>query len=171
MRIDVHIIPDTGLAVAVAANAPWALTAASAAFEAPATAVSGQLLLEKKSGKVTVSGTIAAEAERACERCGEDVRLALPIDVDLVYLPRPATESTAHPERELQDDELNSGFYEEEGLDIADVICEAVALALPMRITCDDAAACDERTAKLLADKGKSGETGHPAFAQLRNLR
>jgi uncharacterized metal-binding protein YceD (DUF177 family) len=50
----------------------------------------------------------------------------------------------------LSEEEMDVGWYAAGAIEVGDVLSEALALALPTRVTCSDDAACDARTASLL---------------------
>lgn len=105
-----------------------------------------------------------------CDRCGEPVDVRLESSETLRYQPEePVGATPGDPEEvELREDELDVGWYTDGTLSLADVVSEAIALALPMRNACEDTAGCDARTAKLL--EGASEQAGgHPGFAALKN--
>ena len=73
-------------------------------------------------------------------------------------------------ELELGDGDLNVGWFYEGKLDLSHVLEEAIALALPSRVACKDASACDNRTESMIKKVSDLPESGHPAFAALKNL-
>lgn len=168
MKITVSNIPDSvGLDVTVAPDKAWVRRAVERAIEAEGDA-SGTLLFMREVSKVVVTGTLGVTSKALpCERCGEMVPVAYDVDVDLTYLP--VTQApNAHIELELQEDDLDVGYYEDDEISVEDLVCEAIALELPARIECEDVAACDERTAKLIAERGAAGSPGDHPFAALK---
>lgn len=105
-----------------------------------------------------------------CDRCGEPVQVQLETKETLRYQPEdPSVPPGAeHEEVELEEDDLDVGWYRDGTLSLADVVSEAIALALPMRNVCEDTAGCDARTTKLLEGSAESAG-GHPGFAALKN--
>ena len=49
----------------------------------------------------------------------------------------PMVEDAPEEEHELHEEDLDIGWYEEGKIDLADVVCEAIVLDLPMVIHCD----------------------------------
>lgn len=182
MRIVVSQIPDAGRTIPVQGD--WAVAAARQALDADPQQLTGTLTLarhldldDKEDGRVVVTGHVAVAAKRECERCAEDLDLVVDADIDLMYAPLVKHEEPEEGEaKEVdEDDDIlpvheDDGWYEDDRLDLADVLCEAIALELGPRVVCADEAACDRRTAELLASKGTSGNPGHPAFAKLKGL-
>ena len=165
MRIDVAGIPDPGLQIDVDLGAEWVREAGHAVLEASPTRLAGQLDVRRGGGKrVVVRSRLEAAAPAVCDRCGDPTELVVRAQSELSYLPH---RDEPHAELELGVDDLDVGWYRQGQLQVADVLREALALALPSRVTCSDSAGCDARTQALLEQAGE--ETGgHPAFAALR---
>lgn len=172
MRIRVQNLPTEGQRVVAGLDAAWARAAAAEAIGVDPVALEAtfEVGAPDASGRVRVALAVRAEVGSACDRCTEDVTLRLDSSSALDYLPEaPAPSDDADDEVELAEDELDVGWYTDGHLALADILTEALALALPSRIVCDDAAACDARTEALLA-AASAGEPGHPAFAALKHL-
>lgn len=169
MRIPVESIPRTGRTITLGLGAEWSREAAAAALEVEASSLSGALELSPpKRGLVVVLARIEAGAACMCHRCGERFDLAVALDSQLRYAPiRPAT---GDEEVELQEEELEIGWYDNDELDLGAIVQEAIALALPARYTCPDAEACDARTQALLDVSGADTGGGHPGFSVLKDL-
>lgn len=161
-----HIHDSNGLRVAVSPDSAWVRAAVERALEVPGTAA-GQLHLSRTAGKVEVKGELQVTAAHPCERCGEDVPLALVAAVDLAFLPS-SHAPAAHHELELEAEDLDVGYYDDDTLDVEDLVCEAIALEMPSRVVCEDREACDGRTARLLAERGAAGSPGDHPFAALK---
>lgn len=166
MRIVVASIPDAGTAVEASITDPWVVQGIERGLGVEPTSATLSWRVTARGEEVLVAGTMRVEGSATCERCGEQVHLVLADDTELRYAPRAAAHATAE-EVELDADDLDIGFYEGGALHLSDVVAEAVALALPARITCADTIGCEERTAALLATQGSEGPQGHPAFAIL----
>ena len=103
-----------------------------------------------------------------CDRCGESTRVLLRDDFSLKYYPE---EALTEEELELAVDDLGVGWFQENTIDLGQVICEVVALSLPNRVVCVDGSSCDTRMNKLLGEAQVERLTGHPGFAALKGLR
>lgn len=171
VRITVSNLPPNGARFAFDAAAPWALRATAIALDAEPRSLTGALVVVATGGRVDVTGHVAASAARVCERCGEDAVVVVDTDVVLAYEPAAAVDDDVDTDVELADSKLDLGWYENDTLNLEDVVCEAVLLGVPVRVVCDDVVACDARTADLLRSKGSSGDPAHGAFARLKNLR
>jgi uncharacterized metal-binding protein YceD (DUF177 family) len=114
----------------------------------------GLITLQRATGKgvIRVSVRATAAAESSCDRCGEGCTLTAEVDTVLLYAP---TESEGRAfetnEIELDAGDLDVGWYSDAHIDLAEILQEALALALPPRVVCAEVAACDERTDALLA--------------------
>ena len=81
-------------------------------------------------------GRVHATLELPCGRCLEP--FALPVDqaFDLRY--QPHTVNTGEGERELEEDDLTTAFYEHDEIDLDHLMREQFHLALPMKPLCSD---------------------------------
>ncbi len=170
MNLIIDQIPERGRQIVLDTTTEWAMAAVSDTLGVLAESLSGKLQISSKAGRVSVSGELNTSATCECERCGESFRLALPVEVELLFDPAPSG-APVEEEEEVDEEELDIGWYQGNSLNLADVVTEAVALALPIRLECPDTEECDKRTAKLLAEKGRSGDSSHPGFAALSKLR
>lgn len=97
---------------------------------------SGFAELSQSTREITVSGHVATRMEIACDRCLEPAAIDLAADFSLLY--RPAALSPEHGEVLIAGEETKVGFYEGEGLELADVLREEVLLLLPMQRVCSE---------------------------------
>jgi uncharacterized metal-binding protein YceD (DUF177 family) len=141
------------------------------ALEGPLLSAEGQLRVSslQKGGRVDVRVTGRAVAQRACDRCSEAVELSVETDEQLLYFPEEDQRSVQVGELELKSEDLEVGWYRGGVLDLADVVREAFALAVPPRCVCVDEVACEARTQRLLGLAGAAG--AHGPFAGLGRLR
>ena len=58
-------------------------------------------------------------------------------DFDLQYVPR--TENVGEGERQVEEDDLGTSFYENDQIDLGHLITEQLQLAMPMKPLCTDA--------------------------------
>lgn len=87
-------------------------------------------------GRYRVAGHLAGEIELECSRCLEPFTLPVGADFDLRYVPR--TENVGEGEREVEEDDLATAFYDEDQIDLAHLIMEQFQLALPMKALCSE---------------------------------
>jgi uncharacterized protein len=95
---------------------------------------SAELLDRAGSRTIRVRGTIQGRLEACCSRCLEPMVQAFDNAFELYYYPMAliARNESVPIDRE----DTNIGFYEGNGLDLADVVREQVMLWLPMRGLC-----------------------------------
>jgi uncharacterized protein len=97
-------------------------------------------LVEEHQGKhqvikdIRLRGRLSAKLELQCARCLEPIRQDVKRDFDLLY--RPLGADAGRDELSVTDAEAEIGYYQGEGLELADVLREQVLLALPLKITC-----------------------------------
>lgn len=164
VRLVVDNLPSGGRTLAFSLADVWARAAAADALECAPTVLTGQAVVSPPGprGRLDVQMQARAAGERPCDRCGEAVVVTVDVDDPLVYLPqlpaaaatRPgAADADADPDAAgdaLTEAELELGWYSDGEIDLGDVLREALALGLPSRVLCSDAAACDARTSGLL---------------------
>lgn len=85
-------------------------------------------------GQIRVTGELQTKMEMVCARCLEPVIEEVHRDFDLFY--QPLLKGTPKEVERLKDDDTEIGFFEGEGLFLADVLKEQVLLSLPMKVIC-----------------------------------
>jgi len=85
-------------------------------------------------GQIRIEGNFETKIELVCARCLEPVVEEVSRTFDLFYAPLP--KDSKPKEDQLKDDDTEIGFYDGEGLFLADVIKEQVLLALPLKVIC-----------------------------------
>ena len=81
-------------------------------------------------------GGVRTTLELPCGRCLEPYTAPVDQAFDLRYHPR--TLNTGEGERELEDDDLTTAFYENDEIDLGQLMQEQLYLALPMKPLCKD---------------------------------
>ena len=84
--------------------------------------------------QIRIAGDIETKVELVCARCLEPVVEEVSRTFDLFYSPLP--KGVKPEEARLKEDDAEIGFFEGEGLFLADVLREQVLLALPMKVIC-----------------------------------
>jgi uncharacterized protein len=116
-------------------------------------------------------GTVVTKLELPCSRCLEPFRLPVAAPFDLRYLP--ASDVSSEAEREVDDEDLETSYYENDAIDLNELLREQFYLVLPMKPLCRD----DCRG--LCAQCGTNLNTGScdcapvwedPRLAPLKNL-
>jgi uncharacterized protein len=93
-------------------------------------------LLSNTLGEMRITGRLRAEIETDCDRCLEPVRRPIDSDFELFY--RPAPDKDVPHELAIDEGEAEIGFYEGDGIELAEVFREYVLLALPMQQICKE---------------------------------
>jgi len=91
-------------------------------------------VLPHTGGEVRITGHLTVRMEAACDRCLG--RAAFPLDGDFDLFYRPMAVIARDEEIEIHEGEVEIGFYEGGGMELEDILCEQVLLALPMQRVC-----------------------------------
>ena len=83
-------------------------------------------------------GNVTTTLELPCGRCLEPFTLPVDASFDLRYQPHAA--NTGEGEREIEEDDLSTAFYENETIDLGQLMREQFYLALPMKPLCGEIA-------------------------------
>jgi uncharacterized protein len=94
--------------------------------------------VERKDERYRLTGRAGATLELSCSRCLERYRLPVDVEFDLTYLPQAA--NAGEGEVEVGEDDLETAFYDNDQIDLAQLLREQFYLALPMKPLC--ASAC-----------------------------
>ena len=96
-----------------------------------------------------LAGRVKTTLELPCSRCLEPFEIPVNLAFDLRYLPR--TVNAGEGEREIQEDDLTTAFYENDTIDLGQLMREQFYLALPMKPLCrpDCAGLCPSCGANL----------------------
>jgi uncharacterized protein len=81
-------------------------------------------------------GTVKTTLELPCSRCVEPFLLPVENSFDLRYQPHAV--NTGEGEREIEEDDLTTAFYENDQIDLRELMREQFYLALPMKPLCQD---------------------------------
>jgi uncharacterized metal-binding protein YceD (DUF177 family) len=114
---------------------------------------------------VRVRGRVTADLVTACVRCLADVEFKVDCTADLTLFP---AKGEPRPERaeptegkgrlELSKTTLDEGTYRDHQIDLPSIVREAILLEVAMNPSCEDAAACEARTARLIEAAGAKTE-------------
>src|SRR5215467_2414969 len=126
-------------------------------------------------GQIRIEGNLETKIELVCARCLEPVTEEVSRTFDLFYAPLPRdAQQTKHREDRLRDDDTEIGFYEGDGLFLADVLKEQVLLALPLKAICrgDCRGLCPNCGANLNHEECRcETHTSDPRLASLARLK
>ena len=81
-----------------------------------------------------LAGRLTAPLELECSRCAEPFPFPVDVGFDLSYLPRSA--NTGEGEIEIAEEDLGVAYYENEAIDLGQLMREQFYLALPMKPLC-----------------------------------
>jgi uncharacterized protein len=90
--------------------------------------------LNRSGHDVRLQGQITARAEVDCDRCLKQVTVPIETTFDVTYVP--ASDYVATDAAELQAEDLGLSVYEDEAIDIDELVREQVLLTLPARALC-----------------------------------
>ena len=127
MKITVSDIPEEGLEI----EEKEEITSESVPLVAP---VEISLSIHKEGSEVFLHGLIRGVAEQQCSRCLKSFTMTIESPVDVVYAP--AEEVAREEAHQLRDEELETGFYREDSLDIDEIAREQLLLNIPMKPLC-----------------------------------
>jgi uncharacterized protein len=82
-------------------------------------------------------GAVQTILELPCSRCLEPFTTPVGQTFDLRY--QPHAQNTGEGEREIEEDDLTTAFYENDEIDLGQLIREQFYLALPMKPLCSNA--------------------------------
>ena len=81
-------------------------------------------------------GRVQTTLEMPCSRCLEPFTLPVDAAFDLRY--QPHTSNTGEGEREIEEDDLSTAFYENDEIDLGQLMREQFYLSMPMKPLCRD---------------------------------
>jgi DUF177 domain-containing protein len=117
-------------------------------------------------------GTVKTTLELPCSRCLEPYTLPVDQRFDLRY--QPHAQNTGEGEREIEEDDLTTAFYDNDEIDLGQLMREQFYLALPMKPLCSDdckglCPACGANLNRDACDCNRSWED--PCLAALKQSR
>ena len=116
-------------------------------------------------------GRTQTTIELPCGRCLEPYPLPVDAAFDLRY--QPHTANTGEDEREIEEDDLSTAFYENDAIDLGQLMVEQFLLAMPMKPLCrsDCKGLCAICGTNLNRDTcGCTRDWEDPRFAVLKTL-
>lgn len=87
--------------------------------------------------RVEIAGEVRTTLELACSRCLEGFPVPVSASFDLVYLPSDEAPAGTD-ETEVSDEEINTAYYKDGRIDLAELVHEQLYLALPMKPLCHE---------------------------------
>jgi uncharacterized protein len=92
--------------------------------------------VHKDKDKFRLAGRVVTTLELPCSRCLEP--FALPVDAPFDLRYQPHSHNTGEGEREIEEDDLNTAFYENDEIDLGQLMQEQFYLVLPMKPLCSE---------------------------------
>ena len=92
--------------------------------------------IHKDKDKFRLVGKVQTQLELACSRCLEPFGLAVDAPFDLRYLP--ATEASTEVDREIEENDLETSYYQDDQIDLNELMREQFYLVLPMKPLCQE---------------------------------
>src|SRR5438128_8256287 len=117
-------------------------------------------------------GRVQTTLELPCSRCLEPFTLPVDAEFDLRY--QPHAHNVGEGEREVEEDDLTTAFYENDAIDLGQLMAEQFYLALPMKPLCSDdceglCPACGANRNRTTCDCNRSWED--PRLAALKQFK
>jgi len=81
-------------------------------------------------------GHVGGSVELPCSRCAESFVHTVDAPFDLRYQPREL--NTGEGEREVEEEDLSTAFYDDDRIDLVLLVREQVYLSLPMKPLCEE---------------------------------
>ena len=122
--------------------------------------------------EMRVKGSLTATLDADCARCLEAVSLPVATDFDLFYLPA-ETQADKTGEAELLDRDLDVSFYEDDRIDMDQLVLEQLELGLPARLLCkeDCQGLCQQCGTNLNVEKCQCQPPIDPRWQALADLK
>ena len=129
-----------------------------------------EILKDKQ--QVQLIGAVKTMVELPCSRCLESFPWPIDAQFDLRYQPR--AQNTGEGEREIEEDDLTTAFYEDEKIDLGQLMREQFYLSLPMKPLCREdcqglCSVCGTNLNRGTCQCERDWED--PRFATLKKLR
>jgi uncharacterized protein len=117
-------------------------------------------------------GRVRTTLELSCSRCLEPFTLSVDQAFDLRY--QPHVVNTGEGERQIEEDDLTTAFYENDEIDLGQLMREQFYLALPMKPLCREecrglCSVCGANLNKTTCDCKRDWDD--PRLAALKQLR
>jgi uncharacterized protein len=128
--------------------------------------------IHKDKDQFRLVGSVRTRLELSCSRCLETFSWPVNAEFDLRY--QPHSQNAGEGEREVEEDDLTTAFYENDEIDLGQLMLEQFYLSLPMKPLCSDACkglcpTCGTNLNRGTCDCSQQWED--PRFAALKALR
>ncbi|MCL4811614.1 MAG: DUF177 domain-containing protein [Vicinamibacteraceae bacterium] len=95
-----------------------------------------QLAVEKRDDQYQLHGTVETTLSLDCSRCLEPFDWPVSATFDLRLIPRADQRRVEDDEARIEEDDVDTSYYDEPVIDLATVLREQFYLALPMKALC-----------------------------------
>ena len=92
--------------------------------------------IDKDGVRFRLVGQVATTLEMTCSRCLEPFQVPVAAGFDLRYVPH--SQNVGEGEREIEEDDLATAYYEGETIDLGQLMREQFFLVLPMKPLCSE---------------------------------
>lgn len=133
MKLKLGEISERGLDVHAEMVDDWAREAVALALEGEPQHLKFNARVQRVSDCVRVFGQLEASAIRDCDRCQVSLTVSMSGDMNLYYAPPRPGEGG---DRDLDEGDLDIGWFDGTALDLSQVISEQLAIWAPDRIVC-----------------------------------
>ena len=121
-----------------------------------------------------LAGSTQTTLEVPCSRCLETMSVAVDASFDLRYQPHSTNVGNGDDEQEIEEDDLTTAFYQNDEIDLEQLMREQFYLALPMKPLCSESCrglcpVCGTNLNKGSCDCKRDWED--PRLAALKELR
>jgi uncharacterized protein len=128
--------------------------------------------IRKEKQQFDLVGHVRTELELPCSRCLEPFRWPVDAAFDLRFVPR--SENAGEGERAIEEDDVSTAFYENDTIDLGQLMREQFYLSLPMKPLCRDdcrglCPLCGTNLNRATCDCRRDWED--PRFAALKALK
>ena len=93
--------------------------------------------IDKDKQQFRLAGSVKTTLEMPCSRCLEPFTWPVDAAFDLRYQPHAL--NTGEGEREIEEDDLSTAFYDNDEIDLGQLMREQFYLSVPMKPLCSDA--------------------------------
>ncbi len=135
-------------------------------------AVEAQIRLGVSGKAVLVEGWVRTGLDLQCCRCLENFSYPLTSQIDVALFPE--KDVVQEEEIELESEDLKTGFFSGDELDLSGLIREQILLSIPYKVLCNEECKglCSQCGANLNESEcGCEREAHESAFDVLRNLK
>jgi uncharacterized protein len=128
--------------------------------------------VHKADAQYRLAGGVTTTLEASCSRCLETFRIPVDASFDLRYFPQ--SSNAGDGEREIEEDDLSTAYYQDDEIDLGQLMREQFYLAMPMKPLCRDDCAGLCPVCGINLNKGGCSCTRQwedPRFAALKALK